>query len=104
MISVRTPANEWTAIEEDRVYTSWFGRLMMRWWGRLLMAAIGWTGLALMFSLPNLMTGGFDKEFKMYCAQFWAWGMVTPLIIAFDRRLPFSGRQLGMRVLAHLAA
>ena len=76
----------------------------MRWWGRLLIAAVGWTGIAVMFSLPNLMTGGFDKELKMYFAQFWAWGLVTPLIIAFDRRLPFSGKQLGMRVLAHLAA
>ena len=104
MISVRTPSNEWIAIEEDRVRTSWLGRLTMRWWGRILIAAVGCTGIAVMFSLPNLMTGGFDKELKMYCAQFWAWGLVTPLIVALDRRLPFSGKQLGMRVLAHLAA
>jgi two-component system LytT family sensor kinase len=104
VISVRTPSNEWTAVEEDRVRTTWIGKLASRWWGRLLMAAVGWSAIALMFSLPNLMTGGFDKELRMYFAQFWAWGMVTPLIIAFDRRLPFSGKQLGMRVLAHLAA
>ena len=84
--------------------TSWFGRLTNRWWGRTLVAAIGWTGVAVMFALPNLMMGGFERELKTYLAQFWAWGLVTPLIIALDRRLPFSGRQLGERVLAHLAA
>jgi two-component system LytT family sensor kinase len=57
-----------------------------------------------MFALPNLMLGGFDRELKTYFAQFWAWGLVTPLIIALDRRLPFSGKQLGIRVAAHLAA
>ena len=81
--------------------TSWFGRLTNRWWGRTLVAAIGWTGVAVMFALPNLMMGGFERELKTYLAQFWAWGLVTPLIIALDRRLPFSGRQLGERVLAH---
>jgi signal transduction histidine kinase len=86
------------------VSTSWLGRLAARWWGRLSMAAVGWTAIAVMFSLPYLMTGGFDKELKTYFAQFWAWGLVTPLIVALDRRLPFSGKQLGMRVIAHLAA
>ena len=57
-----------------------------------------------MFALPNLMLGGFEQELKTYFAQFWAWGLVAPLIVALDRRLPFSGRQLGMRVTAHLAA
>ncbi|WP_239462067.1 sensor histidine kinase [Occallatibacter savannae] len=104
MVKVRTPANEWTAIEEDPVRTSWLGKLFAHWWARTLIAAIGWTGIAVTFALPNLMLGGFDRELKTYLAQFWAWGLVTPLIVAFDRRLPFSGRQLGMRVGAHLAA
>ena len=104
MVSVRTPSDEWTAIDEDRVRTSWFGKLFAYWWARTLIAAIGWTGIAVTFALPNLMLGGFDRELKTYFAQFWAWGLVTPLIAALDRRLPFSGRQLGMRVVAHLAA
>ena len=70
VVSVRTPSNEWTAIEEDRVRTSWIGKLAARWWGRLLMAAVGWSAIAVMFSLPNLMTGGFDKELRMYFTQF----------------------------------
>jgi len=70
----------------------------------MLIAAIGWTGIGMMFALPDLMTKHFVEQIKMYLAQFWAWGLVTPLIILFDRRLPFSGKQLGMRVAAHLAA
>ena len=104
MVKVRTPANEWTEIDEDPVRTSWLGKLFAHWWARTLVAAIGWTGIAVTFALPNLMLGGFDRELKTYLAQFWAWGLVTPLIAALDRRLPFSGRQLGMRVAAHLAA
>ena len=96
---------DWRALEaEERVRTTWLGRLAMRWWGRLLIAAVGWTVIAVMFSLPNLFTPNFKEELRMYLAQWWAWGIGTPLIIAFDRRLPFSGKQLGMRVLAHLAA
>jgi two-component system, LytTR family, sensor kinase len=104
VVSVRTPSDEWTAIDEDRVRTTWLGKLFAHWWARTLIAAIGWTGIAVTFALPNLMLGGFDRELKTYFAQFWAWGLVTPLIVALDRRLPFSGRQLGMRVIAHLAA
>ena len=104
MITARAQSSEWAPFEEERVRTSWLGKLTMRWWGRMMIAAVGWTGIGVMFALPNLMTGGFIRELEMYLAQFWAWGLVTPLIIAFDRRLPFSGKQLGMRVAAHLAA
>lgn len=84
--------------------TTWIGKFAMRWWGRILLAAVGWTAIGIMFALPNLMTSAFRQELRTYLAQFWAWGLVTPLILAFDRRLPFSGKQLGMRVAAHLAA
>ena len=102
--TVKTQSSEWGAVEGERERTTWLGKLTMRWWGRLLIAAVGWTVLGVMFALPTLMTKQFTQELKMYFAQFWAWGLVTPLIIGFDRRLPFSGKQLGMRVMAHLAA
>jgi LytS/YehU family sensor histidine kinase len=35
-------------------------------------------------------------------AQWWAWGLVTPLIFWVDARLPFKENQLGMRILAQL--
>ena len=104
MVPVKAQSSEWAAYEEQHARTTWLGRLAMRWWGRVLIAAVGWTVLGLMFALPTLMTKQFTQELKMYFAQFWAWGLVTPLIIRFDRRLPFSGKQLSMRVMAHLAA
>jgi two-component system, LytTR family, sensor kinase len=103
VVGANIPANNRNG-EDERVRTTWIGKLMMRWWGRLLIAAVGWTALGVMFALPNLMTSAFNQELRTNLAQFWAWGLVTPLIIVFDRRLPFSGKQLGMRVAAHLAA
>jgi two-component system LytT family sensor kinase len=104
VVGANIPANNRNGGEDERVRTTWIGKLMMRWWGRLLIAAVGWTALGVMFALPNLMTSAFNQELRTNLAQFWAWGLVTPLIIVFDRRLPFSGKQLGMRVAAHLAA
>jgi sensor histidine kinase YesM len=36
-------------------------------------------------------------------AQWWAWGLMTPLIVMADRRLPYAGREFGRRAAAHLA-
>ena len=101
---MKTHFSNEAALGEERVRTTWLGKLAMRWWGRVLIGAIGCTGVAYMFALPHLFTPAFHQELQMYLAQWWAWGIATPLIIAFDRRLPFSGKQLGMRVTAHLAA
>ena len=35
-------------------------------------------------------------------AQWWSWGLVTPLIHWIDRRLPFKEDQLGKGIVAHL--
>lgn len=101
---MKTNFNDEEAFADERVGTTWLGKLALRWWGRVLIAAVGLTAVAVMFALPNLSTGGFKNELKMYLAQWWAWGLAMPFIIALDRRLPFSGKQLGKRVLAHLAA
>lgn len=38
----------------------------------------------------------------MQLAQWWPWGILTPLMLWADRRLPFSGKQLPQRISAHL--
>jgi signal transduction histidine kinase len=35
-------------------------------------------------------------------AQWWSWGLITPLILAIDRGLPFTEKQLPRRFLAQL--
>lgn len=84
--------------------TNWITRLFKRWPVRVFLAAIGCTAIGCLFALPALFTVQWDQELRKYLAQWWAWGLVTPLIMVFDHRLPFSGRELGRRVAAHLAA
>lgn len=70
---------------------------------RVLLAAAGWTAVGVVFALPSLWTSGWHQELRIYLAQWWTWGALTPVIMAIDRRLPFSGKELGRRVVVHLA-
>jgi signal transduction histidine kinase len=72
--------------------------------GRSILAALFWTLLSLFFSLPNLAMGKGLISMRGEFAWCWSWGLITPFIVAFDRRLPFSGKQLARRSLAHLLA
>ena len=57
----------------------------------------------MVFALPGISNGsGARRALLGSLAQWWSWGLVTPLILWIDRRLPFSERQLPQRVLAHL--
>jgi two-component system, LytTR family, sensor kinase len=98
-----TAETEFRGIESGPSTTR-LGRLAGSWAGRVLIAAIGWTLLGVIFALPSLWTKGWHDELRTYLAQFWVWGLVTPAIMALDKRLPFTGKQIERRVLAHLAA
>ncbi len=97
-------SDEWFGAKEERARVTWLGRLASLWWGRLLIAAVGWTVLGWIFAMPSFSTSAWNQELRMYLAQWWAWGLVTPVIVVMDRRMPFTGRQLGRRVIAHLGA
>ena len=79
-------------------------RLIRTWVGRAVLAALFWTLLGVFFSLPSLAKGAGLLSMREEFAWWWSWGLITPLILAFDRRLPFSGKQIKWRILAHLAA
>jgi signal transduction histidine kinase len=79
-------------------------RLTKNWWGRCLLAAIFWTLLSVFFSLPSLSKGAGLLSIRGELAWCWSWGLLTPLILAFDQRLPFSGKQITRRILSHLLA
>jgi two-component system LytT family sensor kinase len=72
------------------------------WMGRSLLAALTWSVIGFVFALPNLSSGGYGRSLLSSLAQWWSWGLVTPLILTCDRRLPFSDKQLPRRVIAHL--
>jgi hypothetical protein len=84
-------------------------RLTKTWFGRSVLAALLWTLLSAFFALPSLVRGhgimyqGSDSV-RGALAWWWSWGLITPFILAFDRRLPFSGKQIARRILALLLA
>jgi two-component sensor histidine kinase len=101
---VERQKSDWINVNEESGPTTWTGRLVNRWWARVLLAALGWTIVGWIFALPTLTSPNYHQSLRMYLTEFWAWGLITPLMIRLDRRLPFSGRELGKRIGAHLIA
>jgi low temperature requirement protein LtrA len=71
-------------------------------WGRWLLAALLWSIPGLLFALPNLSAANWAGPLLVAMAQWWAWGLVTPLIFWVDERLPLKEKQLGRRILAQV--
>ena len=67
-------------------------------------AILLWSILGVVFALPGLSSGSWRSALLASLAQWWSWGLVTPLIFWIDARLPFKGNQLGRRIFAHLLA
>jgi signal transduction histidine kinase len=102
VVASSTQTGQWIAQTESAAPTNLAGRLMSRRIVRTLLAAVGWTAVGVIFALPSLGTNRWSEELRIYLAQFWAWGLLTPVIMTVDRRLPFSGKELGRRVAMHL--
>jgi signal transduction histidine kinase len=73
-------------------------------WAHWIAAILLWSTLGVLFALPGLSSSNWSPTLLGSLAQWWAWGLVAPLIFWADARLPFKEHQLGMRVLAHLLA
>ena len=70
--------------------------------GRMTLAALAWTIVGSIFALPELSAGtGWREALLPSLAEWWAWGLVTPLILWVDRHIPVSGKHFSYRVLAH---
>lgn len=54
--------------------------------------------------MPRLAsTGAWWFVLRSSLAQWWAWGLLVPLIVAIDRRLPIAVNSLGTRLGVHIA-
>jgi two-component system, LytTR family, sensor kinase len=73
-------------------------------WVRWIAAILLWSTLGVLFALPGLSSRSWSHLLLGSLAQWWCWGLITPLIFWTDARLPFKENQLGMRILAHLLA
>ena len=70
--------------------------------GRTVLAAAAWTAIGLVFALPGVSAGpDWRRAVLGSLAQWWSWGLVAPLIVAADRLLPSSDKQLARRILLH---
>jgi signal transduction histidine kinase len=68
----------------------------------MLGAVAAWTAIGLVFALPGMSAGpDWRRSLLGSLAQWWSWGLVAPLIVAADRRLPSSEKQLARRILLH---
>jgi len=70
---------------------------------RGLIALLMWTAIGCVFALPDLAAGG-DWFYPLLSslAQWWSWGLLVPVIVRVDLRLPFSDKQMVRRITAHL--
>ena len=87
---------------DDGIHGLRIVRRTPHWIVLTLAGAVLFTAAGLLFALPSLGTVHWHDELRIYLAQFWSWGLLTPAIILLDRRLPFSGRELGKRLTAHI--
>ncbi|NBB73612.1 MAG: hypothetical protein GVY35_08040 [Bacteroidetes bacterium] len=73
-------------------------------WARALLALAFWSGLGLLFSTQLYFLspeGSWAAAMKTAMPRWYAWGLLTPLLIAADRRL-LRRRSLRLRLALHL--
>src|SRR5262249_10006959 len=70
--------------------------------GHVAVAALAWTILGCVFALPDLSVGANARHaLLLSLTLWWSWGILAPLIVRIDRRIPVSSRQPVRRILAH---
>ena len=99
-----TTSGDWDDSDVVQPQATLLGQICSRWWGMALLGAVVCTATGTLFALPTLGTDHWHNEFRIYLAQFWSWGLLTPLIVLLDRRLPIPERELGRRLAAHILA
>lgn len=74
-------------------------------WVRWVLAFGFWTAVVLFYSTRTGRLGqelDFAVSLKRAMAQWYVWALLTPFIIAIDRRLPVTREALGRRLLFHI--
>jgi len=100
----KTQSGEWSVAEAAPPHTTFIGRLCSKWWGLVLVGAVVCTAAGTLFALPEFGTSHWHDEIRIYLAQFWVWGALTPAIVWLDRQLPYAGAAVGRRLAAHILA
>ena len=62
-----------------------------------------WTALGVVFALPQLgHLAKWQRPLLSSLAQWWAWGLLSPVIVLADRALPFPESRIWRRLLVHV--
>lgn len=70
----------------------------------VLLSLLVWTAVGVVFAVPRFATATpWWSVMRVSLAEWWAWGVLVPLIIALDRRLPIAMNSLGKRLVVHIA-
>jgi two-component system LytT family sensor kinase len=73
------------------------------WLRRCILAFLSSTTFAFVFTISRLAHGeGWRHSLFFSLAEWWSWGLLAPAVVAIDRWMPFTGKQLVRRLLAHL--
>jgi len=76
-------------------------RRTLRW---SIISIVFWTAIAVIFALPQLGQNlDMDQVFMSAVAQWWAWGILVPGILAVDRALPFAVQRILPRLITLFA-
>jgi two-component system LytT family sensor kinase len=68
-----------------------------------LISLLAWTAVGIVFAVPRFASNA--TWWFVLCASladWWAWGLLVPVIVAVDRRLPIAVNNLKTRLVAHI--
>ena len=69
-----------------------------------LISLLAWTAVGVVFAVPRLASNtAWGSVLRASLAEWWAWGLLVPAIVAVDRHLPIAVNSLGKRLAVHIA-
>lgn len=83
----------------QRMENSSFSKLRLA-----LVSLLAWTAVGVVFAVPRLASNAaWWFVLRGSLADWWAWGLLVPVIVAVDRRLPIAVNNVRTRLAAHIA-
>ncbi len=69
----------------------------------VLVSLLAWTAVGVVFAVPRFASNAaWWFVLRGSLAEWWAWGLLAPAIVAVDRRLPIAVSNLGTRLAVHI--
>jgi two-component system, LytTR family, sensor kinase len=69
----------------------------------VLLSLLALTAVGIVFAVPSFASAAsWWLTLRTSLAEWWAWGLLVPAIIAVDRHLPITVNNLGMRLASHI--